>query len=91
MAQIFIRVELRGNPKAEDYDRLHEFMATKNWYRQINRSAGVSMLPHATYQGSSDTAPVDIARALKTSIESQAWNSAVVLVMAASLWGMVPA
>ena len=42
MAHLFIRVELRGSPGWEDYEKLHAFMETKNWFRTIQGTAGRS-------------------------------------------------
>lgn len=90
MAQIFIRVELRGNPTYQDYEKLHTFMERKNWYRAINGTAGRSMLPHAMYQGTSDAEPSKIASALRSEIQAEVWTVAIVLVISALSWGMNP-
>lgn len=91
MAQIFIRVELCGDPSNQDYDNLHTYMESKNWYRKIMGSAGESTLPHAMYQGNSDNEAFSIARALKDGIEANVWTRTIVLVISAQTWGMSPA
>lgn len=91
MAQIFIRVELRGDPSKQDYDNLHAYMETMNWYRKIIGSAGESTLPHAMYQGNSEKDTSSIAAALKDGIEANVWTRAIVLVISAQTWGMAPA
>jgi hypothetical protein len=91
MAQIFIRVELRGDPSKQDYDNLHAYMETNNWYRKIVGSAGESTLPHAMYQGNSENGASSIASALKNGIEANVWTRPVVLVISAQTWGMAPA
>ena len=91
MAQVFIRVELRGDPSKQDYDNLHAYMEAKNWYRKIMGSAGESTLPHAMYQGNSENGTLSIAGALKDGIEANVWTRAVVFVISAQTWGMAPA
>jgi hypothetical protein len=91
MAQMFIRIELRGDPSKQDYDNLHAYMEKNNWYRQINGSAGESDLPHAMYQGSSENSASSIASALKKGVEANVWTRAIVLVISAQDWGLDPA
>jgi hypothetical protein len=89
-AQLFIRVELRGDPSMQDYENLHTFMENKKWYRTITGTAGVSMLPHAMYQGNSENDVSSIASALKTGIEANVWTRAIVLIISAQTWAMIP-
>lgn len=91
MAQMFIRIELRGDPSKQDYDNLHAYMEKNNWYRKIIGSAGESTLPHAMYQGSSENSASSIATALKKGIEANVWTRAIALVISAQAWGMDPA
>ena len=91
MAQMFIRIELRGDPSKQDYDNLHAYMEKNNWYRKIIGSAGESTLPHAMYQGSSENGASSIAVALKKGVEANVWTRAIVLVISAQAWGMDPA
>lgn len=91
MAHLFIRVELRGSPGWEDYEKLHAFMETKNWFRTIQGTAGRSDLPHAMYQGNSDKDISEITSALRNGIEANVWTKAVVLVVSAQNWSMSPA
>ena len=91
MALIFIRVELRGDPSKQDYENLHAYMEKNNWPRKITGSRGESTLPHAMYQGNSETDAASIANALRTGIEAYVWTHAIVLVIAAQTWAMNPA
>lgn len=91
MAQILIRVELRGNPTYQDYEKLHSYMERNNWLRTIDGTAGRSTLPHAMYQGTSDVEPSKIAAGLRSGIQAEVWTVAVVLVINALTWGMNPA
>jgi hypothetical protein len=90
MAQIVIRVELRGNPTYQDYEKLHTFMEQKKWYRAINGTAGRGMLPHSMYQGASDAEPRKIASALRSEIQAEVWTIVIVLVINTLSWGMNP-
>jgi hypothetical protein len=91
LAHHFIRVELRGDPSKQDYDNLHSYMEKNNWYRKITGSAGASTLPHAMYQGNSETEVGTIASALRTGIQTNVWTQAIVLVMSTHSWAMNPA
>lgn len=91
MAQLFIRVELRGNPSWQDYDNLHAYMESNNWYRTVRGTAGQSQLPHAMYQGNSDKEITSIASALRTGLEANVWSQAIVLVISSDNWSMSPA
>jgi hypothetical protein len=87
MYQLFARVELRGSPSAEIYQRLHDYMRGLNWFTTITGSS-TSTLPHATYQAVCSAAPDVLARAkqLKLGIEANVWTSALVLVVEATNW-----
>lgn len=49
MALFVVRVELRGTPTREDYDRLHAAMRKASFSQTIAGSTGTFNLPHATY------------------------------------------
>jgi hypothetical protein len=87
MYQLFARVELRGNPSVEIYQKLHEYMKGQYWYTTITGTA-TATLPHATYQATYTTKPevLAIANQLKAGIESNVWTRALVLVIEASYW-----
>jgi hypothetical protein len=91
MAHLFIRVELRGTPSWQDYENLHAYMEKKNWHRTIEGTAGQSSLPHAMYQGHSDTGISELTGALRNGIEANVWSQAIVLVMSTQNWSMSPA
>ena len=85
-SQLFARVELRGTPGEDIYNRLHAYMAGKNWYQSINQAE----LPHATYQATfSLDAPnlMEIGNTLKADIERTIWTKALILVIRAGDWG----
>lgn len=91
LAQLIIRVELRGNPSAKDYENLHAYMHNNNWSREIQGTAGESALPHAMYQGNYDQDITDLTSALRRGIQAKVWTQAVVLVISAQTWSMEPA
>jgi hypothetical protein len=85
MAQLFARVELRGTPGEETYQKLHQYMFSKNWFQQIN---GYD-LPHATYQANSVAAEPNLmamANELKTEIERRIWTKALILMVRSADW-----
>ena len=87
MVQLFARVELRGNPNADIYQRLHEYMRSRYWFNTITGSA-TSTLPHGTYQAQY-TVAVDLAGVamdLKNGIESTVWTKALILVIQSANW-----
>jgi hypothetical protein len=89
MIQLFARVELRGTPSAEIYQRLHNHMLTLNWYTHISGSGVTVALPHATYQAKMETPPADLriyANELKSGIEANVWTKALVLVAITASW-----
>jgi hypothetical protein len=91
MAHLSIRVELRGNPSSQDYENLHSYMAKNHWSRKIQGTAGESALPHAMYQGKSETDITSITSALRKGIEANVWTQAIVLIISAQTWSMEPA
>jgi hypothetical protein len=85
MSQLFARVDLRGTPREDVYNRLNEYMVSKSWYTVID---GVS-LPHATYQAAyrADVPNlIAIAANLRASIENTIWTGAHVLVIRVADW-----
>jgi len=61
MPNYAIRVELRGNPTWEEYEKLHQLMAGGGFLQTIkgvdmNGNAKTFNLPHAVYYGSSTAA-----------------------------------
>jgi hypothetical protein len=88
MAQLIARIELRGNPSAEVYEKLHLLMKTRGWNQQISSTQGEISLPHAMYQVESDKNPVDLSISIHKQVKDEVWTKPVVLVMAVANWGM---
>lgn len=88
MAQLFARVELRGEPNEGVYQRLHSYMESQHWYMAIVGTREVS-LPHATYQATTNNDAPDIVQMadnLKSGIESKIWTRALVLIVQSTNW-----
>jgi hypothetical protein len=88
MAQLFARVELRGTPGEDVYQRLHAYMESLFWYRSITGTTTVS-LPHAVYQATINTESPDLAAVaakLKSGIQTSVWSIALVLIVQSSNW-----
>jgi hypothetical protein len=68
-------------------------MEKKNWSRTItganNGKVVTISLPHAMYQGTSETGALDLAGALEKIIIAQVWTNPIVLAMAVTSWGQV--
>jgi len=89
MAEIFIRVELRGEPTGDVYDELHEYMEDENnWSRTIDSSEGVIDLPTAMYHGNSNMELLELVEALQDYIESNIWDDAVVMAIETGEWAL---
>lgn len=95
MTQLFARIELRGSPSQEIYQKLHQYMANLNWLTTISGTAGVAAqsmtvaLPHATYQAIYNSPPtnlLDVANKLKSGIEANVWTKALILVIESLNW-----
>jgi hypothetical protein len=89
MSQLFARIELRGTPGEDVYNKLHAYMEAKNWFRTITGTKTVA-LPHATYQATFGDVPdlMKIADTLKIGIESTIWTKALVLVVQTANWAI---
>jgi hypothetical protein len=86
MAQVIIRIELRGTPGGAVYQTLHQVMEGKGWRRTISGTAGTTPLPSAMYQGNYDGTPTDLSTAIHDQIVPSVWlgGSAVLVVQVAN-------
>jgi hypothetical protein len=87
MAVIFARIELRGTPSEEIYERLHAYMRNLNWYQHLPDLPDRPM-PKAMYQASFTNAPnlLAMASSFKSEIESTIWTRAWVLLIEKASW-----
>lgn len=79
-AQSTVRVELFGNPNAEDYENLHAKMQSHDFYRVLRSGDGEWYhLPNATYDHSS-TETKSTVRDTVWTIARSVWNKPGALV-----------
>ncbi len=96
MPRIFIRVELHGLASGTweaTYQKLHDFMYAKNWYRSVNARVDGGMvmkgLPTAMYSGTTTANSLLVANTLSGEIATTIWYRNTVLVMTtAEAWGI---
>jgi hypothetical protein len=91
MANFTIRVELRGNPSAEEYEKLHALMAQLGYGRTVagidNEGTPVTVaLPHATYFGSSSSSVGDVRNSMGNRIKQSIQNNIVLFVAQTETW-----
>jgi hypothetical protein len=89
MSEYALRVELRGNPKYEEYEKLHALMAQKGFAKTIVGSDGKSYsLPHATYWGSSLSDVGSVRNAIRDAVRSEVRDNIIVFVVHSSGWAL---
>jgi hypothetical protein len=85
MSNYDVRVELRGNPSFEQYEKLHSLMKGKGFYQTIGSTHD---LPHATYFGSSTLDCAKLRDDLQASIKAKVQNSIIVFVVQSATWAL---
>jgi hypothetical protein len=93
MPNYAIRVELKGDPPAEDYERLHALMAKRGFLQTVS---GVDKqgnkkkfpLPHATYYGSSEDDCSVVRDSLSRAIKAEIQKGIIVFVVEARTWAI---
>jgi hypothetical protein len=91
MADFAIRVELRGNPSFETYEKLHALMANKGFMQTVS---GVDLqgnhntfnLPHAVYYGSSLDSCSAVAESVAQAVKAQIQKDIMVFAVKAETW-----
>jgi hypothetical protein len=91
MPDYAIRVELRGNPSAAEYERLHTLMAQRGFGRTVTgvdkqQNPSTVDLPHATYYGSSNSDCGSMRDSLSAAIRAQIQQDIVMFVVQAATW-----
>jgi len=87
MAQVIIRIELKGSPSGTVYQDLHALMERKGWKRTIVGAKGETPLPSAMYQGQYNDPVGDLSTALHDHVVPSVWSGgSAVLVMALTDW-----
>jgi hypothetical protein len=87
MPIVFARVELRGKPSDEIYEKLHTYMKSEQWSQHLPGYPAKPM-PHAMYQANYKTSPTLLTEAqlLRTYIEANIWTKAMVLLIEEANW-----
>lgn len=93
MADFAIRVELKGDPSFETYQKLHALMAKKGFLQTI---AGVDLqgnkrtfnLPHAVYYGTSADSCSVVAESVAQAIKAQIQDDIIVFAVKAETWAL---
>ncbi len=93
MANFTVRVELRGNPTYDQYERLHQLMATFGFYKTIN---GVNLsntpttfnLPTGTYYGAFTGTVSDVRIRLTEPIKAQIQPSIIIFIAETVNWSI---
>ncbi len=93
MAEYVIRVELRGNPPWEQYEKLHALMATVGFLQTVD---GVNKkgeqktfdLPHAVYYGTSDATTSDVRDWVQSNVKGKIQDSILFLVVKSETWAL---
>ncbi|HUY80282.1 MAG TPA: hypothetical protein VMU92_00975 [Acidobacteriaceae bacterium] len=93
MAAYTIRVELKGDPSYEEYEKLHELMAAQGFKRTIrgvtpSGNDATFDLPHATYYGQSSTTTGDLLDSLRTKIKADIQQDIVIFVAKTETWAI---
>ncbi|MGH7745182.1 MAG: hypothetical protein ACREQ5_10340 [Candidatus Dormibacteria bacterium] len=91
MPDYAIRVELRGNPSAAEYERLHTLMGQRGFGRTVTgvdkqQNPSTVDLPHATYYGSSDNDCGSVRDSVSAAIRAEIQQSIVVFVVQVATW-----
>ena len=93
MANFAIRVELRGDPSFQTYQKLHALMA-KNGFRQtidgfdLQGNKGKFDLPHAVYYGSSSDACSTLSESVAKQVRAQIQQDIIVFTVQAETWAL---
>jgi len=93
MANYAVRVELRGDPPAEDYESLRALMAEMGFGQTVvgvdSQGANKKFcLPHATYYGSSDDDCSTVRDSLSSLIKTRIQKEIIVFVVQAYTWAI---
>src|SRR5258708_36449614 len=70
MARFTTRVQLDGNPKEDDYTKLHRAMKQKGFSRFVTTTEKTFRLPHAEYNRETDRSTEQVRDDAKEAAES---------------------
>ena len=83
-----IRVELRGDPSYEKYEKLHKLMANLGFGRTVTGSNSAHDLPHATYYGNSSATVSAVRDTVRDKVKAQIQNKILVFVAQTETWAL---
>lgn len=93
MPDYAIRVELRGNPSADEYQTLHSLMGRKGFAQTIagvdrSGSRRLFSLPHAVYYGSSPSDCAAVRDSVLSAVKAQVQSEVIVFAVHAETWSI---
>ena len=93
MPNYAIRVELRGNPSADEYQTLHALMARLGFAQTIVGVDGDGKqkrfnLPHAVYYGSSNADCAGVRTSVQKLVKSEVQDNIIVFAVEALTWSL---
>jgi hypothetical protein len=93
MPDYAIRVELRGNPSADEYQTLHSLMGRKGFAQTISGvdhsgSRRLFSLPHAVYYGSSPSDCAAVRDSVLSAVKAEVQREVIVFVVQAETWSL---
>jgi hypothetical protein len=88
MPNYSVRVELRGNPSFETYEKLHALMKKQGFLQTVTGDKGTSALPHATYYGWSSYSCEEVRNLLVADIKSNVQTNIIVFVAQTVKWAL---
>ena len=91
MPNFAVRVQLMGNPTAEEYETLHALMAQYGLIRTVdgvdaNGNPTTSTLPHGTYYGTNSYEAGSLRDALRVAIKAKVQQNISLFVVDAKTW-----
>jgi hypothetical protein len=88
MPDYTVRVELRGNPPFERYEKLHALMKSKGFLQTIANSGGTWELPHATYFGWSTDSCGAVRDSVRSDVKAKIQADILVFVAQTEDWAL---
>lgn len=87
MSAYTVRVQLKGDPSYEQYEKLHELMSKLGYGRTVTGKT-TRDLPHATYYGHSSDDVQAVRDLIQAKVKSQIQNQILVFVAKTETWAL---
>ena len=87
MAAYTIRVQLKGDPTYEQYEKLHDLMQKLGYGRTVTGKT-TRDLPHATYYGQSSDDIGTVRDKVQAKVKAQVQDKILVFVAQTETWAM---